>query len=168
MERKYLFLIVGISTAIIVVALLFVAFFLTPQRILKENLYTKEFGDLSGLLRLDVIIHYETESDGTWRRTSQARYNITVFVKLTYVNESVMSKLKVIYWGVGGIPTSIWGGWVEDIPQSAPIDYGSDLMGFWFNQSAWRVGSDIYQPSLYSLPLKIKTTSLTPLLFAKF
>ncbi len=135
MERKHLFPIVGILVAVIVAALFLAAVSPAPSAPLKQNLYKRTFDDLQGLLSLDVIINYETEADGTWRRSTLARYNVTVLVKPTYVKESVISKVNVIRWRVGGIHyTSV-----------ALIDYRLELMGFWLNQSAWRVVSQVYQ-----------------------
>jgi len=149
MERKHLFPIVGILVAVTVAALFLAAVSPVPSAPLKQNLYKRTFDDLQGLLSLDVVIHYETEADGTWRRSNAARYNVTVLVKPTYVKESVISKVNVIRWGVGGIhSTSVaptWGGWANLAEEPAPIDYGLELMGFWLNQSAWRVVSQVYQ-----------------------
>jgi len=151
MERKHLFLIVGTLTTIVTVAILSAAYFPTPHRVLKQNFYKKSFTDVRGLLSLDIVIHYETETDGTWRRGSQASYNITVLVKPTYVNESVMSSVKVIHWEVGD-PITMVGGWTFFPAEAAPMDYGIDLMGFWFNQSDWCVVSKIHQPSITYYP----------------
>jgi len=152
MERKRLLLITGIFIVIVVAALFFAAYFPTPHKVLKQNLYRKAFTDYPfGLMNLDVIIHYETETDGTWRRSSQASYNITVLVKPTYVNESVMSSVKVIHWEVGDLITMV-GGWSFFPAESAPMDYGIDLMDFWFNQSDWCVVSKIHHPSITYYP----------------
>jgi hypothetical protein len=110
---------------------------------LKENLSTKSFDDQQGLLSLDAIIHYESEEDGTWRRLTGAKYNVTVLVKPTYVKESDISQVNVIHWSISGIDHA-FGGWPYLLEELPPIDYGIELMGFWLNQSAWQVASDVF------------------------
>jgi len=161
MRRKQLLLIAGIFIALMAVALFFAAYLPTPSRVLKQNMYSKTFSDLRRLLSLDVIIHYETEADGTWKRGSQDRYNITILVKPTYMNESALSKVRIIYWEVGD-PLPISSG-AEYLPaESTPIDFGIDLMGFWANQSAWRAVTRLHQPSTtYYPPVQLGQNDLT-------
>ncbi len=142
---------VGLFVAVIVSSLFLVACFTIPRAPLKQNLYERSFSDMWGSISLDVIIHYETEADGTWSRSTEGEYNLTVLVKPTYVNETVVSKFNVIHWGVGGGPLSITGGWSYLTEEPAPIDYGLDLMSFWLNQSVWCVVSQVCQfnPSHY-------------------
>jgi len=149
--RENILLTVGFLVAVIVLALFLVVCFSTPRAPLKQNMYERSFSDMWGSIGLDVIIHYETEADDTWSRSSEGKYNITVLLKPTYVNESVISKFNVIHWGVGGGPISITGGWPYLTEEPAPIDYGLDLMSFWLNQSVWCVVSQVYHlnPSHY-------------------
>ena len=111
---------------------------------MKQNLCTKSFDDQQGLLNLDAIIYYETEEDGTWMRSSTAKYNVTVLVKPIYVKESDISKVNVIRWSISGIDHAL-GGWPYLLEEPPPIDYGIELMGFWLNQSAWQVASHVFQ-----------------------
>lgn len=94
------------------------------------------------MLNLDAIIYYETEEDGTWRKLTGAKYNVTVFVKPTYVKESNISNVKIIRWTISGIDFAS-GGW-SNPDEEPPLDYGIELMDFWLNQSEWRVASDIF------------------------
>jgi len=149
--REKILLTVGFLVVVIVLALFLVACFPTPRALLKQNVYERTFNDMWGSISLDVIVHYETEADGTWSRSSEGKYNITVLIKPTYVNESVISECNVIRWRVGGGPISIAGGWLYLTEEPAPIDYGLDLMSFWLNQSVWCVVSQVYHlnPSHY-------------------
>lgn len=143
-RKRARFAVVGIIAAVIIMALVLVALFPLPRGPLKQNEYKKTFDDQQGLLSLDAIIHYETEEDGTWRRSDVAKYNVTVLVKPTYVKESVISKVNVIHWWIIGIDHTR-GGWQYLAEELPPIDYGIELMGFWMNQSAWHVASQVCQ-----------------------
>ena len=143
-KKRARFAVVGIIAAVIIIALFLIRFFPPPRGPLKQNEYKRTFDDLQGLLSLDAIIHYETEEDGTWRRSDVAKYNVTVFVKPTYVKESVISKVNVIRWYIIGLE-NVSGGWLGPADEPPPIDYGIELMGFWMNQSAWHVASQVCQ-----------------------
>jgi len=136
--------VVGIAVSVVITAAFFIEFF-PPARSgpLKQNLWTKSFDDQQGLLSLETTIYYETEEDGTWRRLTAAKYNVTVLVKPTFVKESNISNVKIIHWSISGIDHAI-GGWPYLLEEPPPIDYGIELMGFWLNQSAWQVASDIF------------------------
>ena len=143
-KKRARFAVVGIIAAVIIIALFLIRFFPPSRGPLKQNEYKRTFDDQQGLLTLDAIIHYETEDDGTWRRSDVAKYNVTVLVKPIYVKESVISKVNVIRWSISGIDHA-FGGWPDLAEEPPPIDYGIELMGFWLNQSAWRVASQVFQ-----------------------
>ena len=143
-KKRTRFAVAGIIVAVIIISAFLIAFFPPPRGPLKQNLYKRAFDDQQGLLSLDAIIHYETEEDGTWRRSDVAKYNVTVLVKPTYLKESVISKVNVIRWSISGIDHA-FGGWPDHAEEPPPIDYGIELMGFWLNQSAWRVASQVFQ-----------------------
>ena len=64
------------------------------------------------------------------------------------MNDSVLSKVKVIYWEVGGLGR----GESEYLPaESTPLDFGIDLMGFWSSQSAWCAVRTLYRPSIIAM-----------------
>ena len=136
------FAVVGIVVAVLIITAFLVAFFSPPRGPLKQNVYKWAFDDRQGLLSLDAIIHYETEADGTWRRSEAAKYNITFLVKPTYVKESVISKVNVIHWSISGIYRVSGTNLPEEPP---PTAYEIELMDFWLNQSSWRVASQVYQ-----------------------
>jgi len=60
------------------------------------------------------------------------------------VKENAISRVNVIRWGISGIDHA-YGGWPDLAEEPPPIDYGIELMGFWLNQSAWRVASEVFQ-----------------------
>jgi len=150
-----------ISVVVVATALLLAAAFPNPPRPLKQNLYQKTFTDYPyGLVSLDVIILYETETDGTWSSYGMspwtgglptAAYNITVLIKPNYINESIISNLNVIDWQLGA-ERPIASGPSEGHyypAQAAPVDWGTNLMGFWSNRSAWCAVSELCYPDLF-------------------
>lgn len=113
---------------------------------LKENFYTRNFTDSRALVSLDVIIYYETELDGTWQvwygaSAGNPAYNVTVLVKPTFINTTAVSMLRVIEGLING-------GQVADVPgtchpaDSAPLDWGMDMMPLWINNSTWVAQSE--------------------------
>lgn len=142
-----------VSIAVIATVILLVKSFPTTPTSLKQNLYQKKFTDYPyELVSLDVIILYETETDGTWRsywRSSwgipSAEYNITVLVKPKYINESMISNVNIIDWVIGA-DDPIAQSWSYYPSQAAPVDWGTNLMDFWSNRSAFCVVSKICIP----------------------
>ena len=139
-------IIAAISVAVVATALLLATAFPNPPKTLKQNLYQKTFTDYPyELVSLDVIILYETETDGTWRSywrdpwggLPTAAYNITILIKPNYINESMISNVNTLDWQIG-TPIATSGG-VYYPAQAAPLDWGINLMGFWSNRSAWCV-----------------------------
>ena len=153
-------IIAAISVAVIATALLLAAAFPNPPKTLKQNLYQKTFTDYPyELVSLDVIIPYETETDGTWRGRWRdpwgglpaEAYNITVLIKPNYISESMISNVNVIDWQLGA-ERPIASGPSEGhyYPgQAAPVDWGTNLMGFWSNRSAWCAASELCYPYLF-------------------
>jgi len=146
-----------ISLAVIATALLLAAAFPNPPRTLKQNLYQKTFTDYPyELVSLDVIILYETETDGTWSSYGispwgglpTTAYNITVLIKPNYINESMISNLNVLDREIGADNPigEIWG---YHPAQAAPVDSGINLMDFWSNRSAWCALSKLCYPDVF-------------------
>ena len=146
--RKNIHLAAIVLSATIVTSLLLVSLSLSypiaPP--LKQNVYTKTFTDSKDLVSLDVIIYYETELDGTWRvmHWSGKAYNVTVLVKPTFINTSVVSMLRILQCHAG-VPYR-WDAVVHYLGEyhpvwSTPLDYGIDLNPYWTNNTAWTAGS---------------------------
>ncbi len=150
--------IAAIIIAIIATALILATAFPNPPRQLKQNLYQKTFTDHPyDLVSLDVIILYETETDGTWRGRWRDPwgglpaevYNITVLISPNYINESMISNVNVLDWEIGAGNSFAKSGSYYHPAQAAPVDWGTNLMGFWSNRNAWCVVSQLCYPYLF-------------------
>jgi hypothetical protein len=146
-----------ISVAVVATALLLAVAFPSPSKRLTQNLYRKTFTDYPyELVSLDVIILYETDTDGTWsshgrspwRGLPTIAYDITVLIKPNYINESIISNLNVIDWQLGADnPIASSGGYYP--AQAAPVDWGTSLLVFWSNRSAWCAVNTLCYPDIF-------------------
>ena len=113
---------------------------------LKENFYTRTFTDSRALVSLDVTIYYETELDGTWQvwygaSPGNPAYNVTILIKPTFINTTAVSMLRAIEGLINGWQVTDGPGTYHPA-DSAPLDWGMDMVPLWRNNSTWVVKSE--------------------------